>query len=42
MNFVIFVKKNMKITGVLTHCTSIFDKLKKPQCITERLMPGPP
>ncbi|XP_031154590.1 uncharacterized protein LOC116049247 isoform X8 [Sander lucioperca] len=33
-----FCEKNMRIAGVLTHSSSIFEKQKKPQSIAERLL----
>ncbi|XP_078109479.1 uncharacterized protein LOC144519867 [Sander vitreus] len=33
-----FCEKNMRISGVLTHSSSIFEKQKKPQSIAERLL----
>lgn len=35
-NFCRFCKKRLRVGGVLSHCTQIFDKLKKPLSIAER------
>uniref|UniRef100_A0A1A8Q9J2 DUF6589 domain-containing protein n=1 Tax=Nothobranchius rachovii TaxID=451742 RepID=A0A1A8Q9J2_9TELE len=37
-DFCRFCMKNMRISGVLGHCTTLFDKNKKPPSIPDRLM----